>query len=114
MAIVTPTMALSSSVMPDSPALPAAGLRLSGSARSSEAAAIGHTRATSPKTVELWLLFWTVAVPLARPGFLTGGVLGFAHTVGEFGVVLMIGGNIPGQTKAVSYTHLTLPTILRV
>jgi molybdate transport system permease protein len=46
--------------------------------------------------------FWTVAVPLARPGFLTGAVLGFAHTIGEFGVVLMIGGNIPGQTKVLS------------
>jgi len=46
--------------------------------------------------------FWTVAVPLARPGFLTGAVLGFAHTVGEFGVVLMIGGSIPGQTKVLS------------
>jgi molybdate transport system permease protein len=46
--------------------------------------------------------FWTVAVPLARPGFLTGAVLGFAHTVGEFGVVLMIGGNIPGTTKVLS------------
>jgi len=46
--------------------------------------------------------FWTVAVPLAMPGFLTGAVLGFAHTVGEFGVVLMIGGNIPGQTKVLS------------
>jgi molybdate transport system permease protein len=46
--------------------------------------------------------FWSVAVPLARPGFLTGAVLGFAHTVGEFGVVLMIGGNIPGQTKVLS------------
>jgi molybdate transport system permease protein len=41
-------------------------------------------------------------VPLARPGFMTGAVLGFAHTVGEFGVVLMIGGNIPGQTKVLS------------
>lgn len=49
-----------------------------------------------------WKAFWTVAVPLARPGFLTGAVLGFAHTVGEFGVVLMIGGNIPGQTKVLS------------
>jgi molybdate transport system permease protein len=49
-----------------------------------------------------WRAFWTVAVPLARPGFLTGAVLGFAHTVGEFGVVLMIGGNIPGQTKVLS------------
>ena len=47
-------------------------------------------------------VFWTVAVPLARPGFLTGAVLGFAHTVGEFGVVLMIGGNIPGRTQVLS------------
>jgi len=46
--------------------------------------------------------FWTVALPLAKPGFLTGAVLGFAHTVGEFGVVLMIGGNIPGRTKVLS------------
>jgi molybdate transport system permease protein len=46
--------------------------------------------------------FWSVAVPLARPGFMTGAVLGFAHTVGEFGVVLMIGGNIPGETKVLS------------
>jgi molybdate transport system permease protein len=46
--------------------------------------------------------FWTVAVPLARPGFLTAAVLGFAHTVGEFGLVLMIGGNIPGHTKVLS------------
>jgi len=49
-----------------------------------------------------WRAFWTVAVPLARPGFLTGAILGFAHTVGEFGVVLMIGGNIPGETKVLS------------
>ena len=46
--------------------------------------------------------FWTVAIPLALPGFLTGAVLGFAHTVGEFGIVLMIGGSIPGQTKVLS------------
>lgn len=46
--------------------------------------------------------FWTVAVPQARPGFLTAAVLGFAHTVGEFGLVLMIGGNIPGRTKVLS------------
>ena len=46
--------------------------------------------------------FWTVAIPLARPGFLTGAVLGFSHTVGEFGIVLMIGGSIPGQTKVLS------------
>jgi molybdate transport system permease protein len=49
-----------------------------------------------------WDAFWSVAVPLARPGFMTGAVLGFAHTVGEFGVVLMIGGNIPGRTKVLS------------
>lgn len=49
-----------------------------------------------------WDAFWSVAVPLARPGFMTASVLGFAHTVGEFGVVLMIGGNIPGQTKVLS------------
>ena len=46
--------------------------------------------------------FLTVAVPLAAPGFVTAGVLGFAHTVGEFGVVLMIGGNIPGVTQVAS------------
>lgn len=49
-----------------------------------------------------WDAFWSVAVPLARPGFLTGIIMGFAHTVGEFGVVLMVGGNIPGQTKVLS------------
>ena len=46
--------------------------------------------------------FWTVALPLASPGLLTGAVLGFAHSVGEFGVVLMIGGNIPGRTRVLS------------
>jgi len=49
-----------------------------------------------------WDAFWSVAVPLARPGLITGAVLGFAHTVGEFGVVLMIGGNIPGETRVLS------------
>ncbi|MEF2551605.1 molybdate ABC transporter permease subunit [Aurantimonas sp. A2-1-M11] len=49
-----------------------------------------------------WDRFLTVAVPLAKPGFVTGAVLGFAHTVGEFGVILMIGGNIPGETKVLS------------
>lgn len=56
-----------------------------------------------------WDRFFTVVVPLARPGFLTATVLGFAHTVGEFGVVLMIGGNIPGVTKVLSvalYDHV--------
>jgi molybdate transport system permease protein len=46
--------------------------------------------------------FWTVALPLASSGLLTGAVLGFAHTVGEFGVILMIGGNIPGRTRVMS------------
>jgi molybdate transport system permease protein len=53
--------------------------------------------------------FFTVALPLARPGLLTATVLGFAHTVGEFGVVLMIGGNIPGATRVLSvalYEHV--------
>ncbi len=49
-----------------------------------------------------WDRFWSVALPLARPGLLTGAVLGFAHTVGEFGVILMIGGNIPGETRVLS------------
>lgn len=46
--------------------------------------------------------FFTVALPLALPGFVTAGILSFAHTVGEFGVVLMIGGNIPGVTRVAS------------
>ncbi len=53
--------------------------------------------------------FLTVALPLARPGLLTAAILGFAHTMGEFGVVLMIGGNIPGKTKVLSiaiYDHV--------
>src|SRR5271157_2132767 len=53
--------------------------------------------------------FFTIAVPLARPGYVTAAVLGFAHTVGEFGVVLMIGGNIPGKTRVLSvalYDHV--------
>ena len=53
--------------------------------------------------------FFSVAIPLARPGFITAAVLGFAHTVGEFGVVLMIGGNIPGETRVLSiaiYDHV--------
>lgn len=53
--------------------------------------------------------FFSVALPLARPGFITAAILGFAHTVGEFGVVLMIGGNIPEKTRVVSiqiYDHV--------
>lgn len=56
-----------------------------------------------------WKRFFSIALPLARPGVLTGAVLGFAHTLGEFGVVLMIGGNIPGSTRVVSiaiYDHV--------
>jgi molybdate transport system permease protein len=49
-----------------------------------------------------WQAFARVAVPLARPGYLGGAVLTFAHTIGEFGVVLMIGGNIPGETRVLS------------
>lgn len=53
--------------------------------------------------------FTTVALPLALPGLLSGAILAFAHTVGEFGVILMIGGNIPGETKVLSvaiYDHV--------
>ena len=53
--------------------------------------------------------FFSVALPLAKPGFITAAILSFAHTVGEFGVVLMIGGNIPGKTRVVStqiYGHV--------
>lgn len=56
-----------------------------------------------------WDRFFSIALPLARPGLVTAAVLGFAHTVGEFGVVLMIGGNIPGQTRVLSvaiYDHV--------
>ncbi|MGY6276166.1 molybdate ABC transporter permease subunit [Methylomonas sp. MgM2] len=53
--------------------------------------------------------FFSVVIPLAKPGFMTGAILGFAHTVGEFGVVLMVGGNIPDRTRVVSvqiYNHV--------
>jgi len=56
-----------------------------------------------------WDAFLTVVLPLARPGYLTAAILSFAHTVGEFGVVLMIGGNIPGKTRVISteiYGHV--------
>jgi molybdate transport system permease protein len=56
-----------------------------------------------------WDRFVSVALPLARPGFLTATILAFAHTVGEFGVVLMLGGNIPGETQVLSvaiYGHV--------
>lgn len=57
--------------------------------------------------------FWSVAVPLARPGFATAAILGFAHTVGEFGVVLMIGGSIPGETRVLSVAIFELVESLR-
>ena len=60
-----------------------------------------------------WDAFWTVAVPLARPGYVTGAVLGFAHTVGEFGVVLMIGGSIPEETRVLSIAIFELVETLR-
>jgi molybdate transport system permease protein len=56
-----------------------------------------------------WDRFLSVALPLARPGFLTATILAFAHTVGEFGVVLMLGGNIQGETRVLSvaiYNHV--------
>ncbi|HRF45146.1 MAG TPA: molybdate ABC transporter permease subunit [Candidatus Competibacteraceae bacterium] len=56
-----------------------------------------------------WDAFFSVVLPLAKPGFITASILGFAHTVGEFGVVLMIGGNIPEKTQVVSvqiYNHV--------
>ena len=56
-----------------------------------------------------WDAFFSVALPLARSGLITAAILSFSHTVGEFGVVLMIGGNIPGKTRVVStqiYGHV--------
>jgi molybdate transport system permease protein len=56
-----------------------------------------------------WDRFFSVVLPLAKPGFISAAILGFAHTIGEFGVVLMIGGNIPGETRVVSvqiYDHV--------
>jgi len=56
-----------------------------------------------------WQAFWRVAVPLAKPGFFYAAIMGFTHTIGEFGVVLMIGGNIPDKTRVVSvqiYDHV--------
>jgi len=73
--------------------------------------AVGHRPLEVAATLRASPLdrFFTVAVPLARSGFLTAAVLGFAHTIGEFGVVLMIGGNIPGETQVLSiaiYDHV--------
>jgi molybdate transport system permease protein len=73
--------------------------------------AIGRRPSEAAATLRAgpWDTFFTVTLPLARPGFLTAAVLGFAHAVGEFGVVLMIGGNIPGATRVLSvalYGHV--------
>ena len=73
--------------------------------------AMGDAPLEAAKTLRAspWDAFFTVVLPLARPGFITAAVLGFAHTVGEFGVVLMIGGNIPGKTQVLSmaiYNHV--------
>jgi molybdate transport system permease protein len=66
--------------------------------------AIGHRPLEVAATLRAspWDTFVHVVLPLARPGFVTASILGFAHTVGEFGVVLMIGGNIPDKTRVVS------------
>lgn len=74
-------------------------------------------KAIDPKLFELgatlkaskWQRFWLIAIPLAKPGFITAAILSFAHTIGEFGVILMIGGNIPGETRVLSisiYEHV--------
>jgi len=74
-------------------------------------AAIGEQTLEAAATLRAgpWDTFFSVVIPLAKPGFLTAAILGFAHTVGEFGVVLMIGGNIPGKTRVASvqiYNHV--------
>jgi molybdate transport system permease protein len=73
--------------------------------------AIGESALEAAATLRAgpWDAFFSVVVPLALPGFISGAVLAFAHTVGEFGVVLMIGGNIPGKTQVLSmaiYNHV--------
>ncbi len=73
--------------------------------------AIGHRPLEVAATLRAQPMdqFFSVVLPLARPGYITAAVLGFAHTVGEFGVVLMIGGNIPGETQVLSiaiYDHV--------
>ena len=72
-------------------------LRNSFAAIETEVIEVADTLGASPRQ-----RFWRVVMPLARPGYLVGAIMAFAHTMGEFGVVLMIGGNIPGQTKVLS------------
>ena len=62
----------------------------------------GLLEAAAASGASPWKRFTSVALPLARPGFVTAAMLGFTHTVGEFGVALMVGGNIPGETRVVS------------
>lgn len=74
-------------------------------------AAIGEQALEAAATLRAGPLdtFFNVVIPLAKPGFMTAAILGFAHTVGEFGVVLMVGGNIPDRTRVVSvqiYNHV--------
>ncbi|MFN3770100.1 MAG: molybdate ABC transporter permease subunit [Ectopseudomonas guguanensis] len=74
-----------------------------------EAIGRGPLEAAATLRASPWDTFFSVVLPLARPGFITAAILAFAHTVGEFGVVLMIGGNIPGKTQVVSvqiYNHV--------
>ncbi|WP_417707959.1 molybdate ABC transporter permease subunit [Pseudomonas sp.] len=74
-----------------------------------EAIGRGPLEAAATLRANPWDCFFSVVLPLARPGFITAAILSFAHTIGEFGVVLMIGGNIPGKTQVVSvqiYNHV--------
>ena len=74
-----------------------------------EAIGRGPLEAAATLRANPWDSFFSVVLPLARPGFITAAILSFAHTIGEFGVVLMIGGNIPGKTQVVSmqiYNHV--------
>ena len=74
-----------------------------------EAIGYGPLEAAATLRAGPWDRFFTVALPLARPGLITGTILGFAHTIGEFGIVLMIGGNIPDKTRVISmqiYNHV--------
>jgi len=74
-----------------------------------EAIGDGPLEAAATLRAGPWDRFFSVALPLARPGIVSGAVLGFAHTIGEFGIVLMIGGNIPEKTRVASmelYNHV--------
>jgi molybdate transport system permease protein len=74
-----------------------------------EAIGCGPLEAAATLRASPWDSFFSVVLPLARPGFISAAILAFAHTIGEFGVVLMIGGNIPGKTQVVSvqiYNHV--------